>query len=136
MAKQNFKKPGQWKAYLALTWYSFRAQTRNPATFFFGFIFPIVFISIFGLIGQNPQKIEVGLTESSDPKSSIVIALKHQPFLTIDTRDENELNTKISQGKIVSIIDVSSENERQTVKLTNSTAFPQEAGAVNALIGS
>ena len=61
MAEKNLKRPGQLKAYLALTWYSFRAQTRNPATFFFGFVFPIVFISIFGLISNSPPKTVIGI---------------------------------------------------------------------------
>jgi len=43
---KSFKKPRQWKAYLTMVKYFFLAQTRNPATFAFGFIFPIVFISI------------------------------------------------------------------------------------------
>ena len=58
---KEYKKPKQFRAYLALAWYALKAQTRNPATFAFGFIFPIVFISIFGLIGGSDPKITLGI---------------------------------------------------------------------------
>src|SRR3972149_3811459 len=55
----------QFTAFFWLTWFSFRAQTRNKATFAFGFLFPVVFITIFGIIGTVDQKenLEKSLTQ-------------------------------------------------------------------------
>ena len=131
----TFKKPGQWRAFLALAYYSLRAQTRNPATFFFGFIFPVVFISIFGLIGSGTQKINVGVTDTSDQNTPVVMALKKQEFLKLETGPRLDLEAKVKQGKLASIVDVKNEtNQTFTVNLVTSSAYPQETAAVSALV--
>src|SRR5689334_4377657 len=104
--KKPFKNPGQLRAYLALTWYAFRAQTRNPATFFFGFIFPIVFISIFGLIGGNGSKVNIGIPTNSDQTNPVVQVLKKQSFVTTVTGNEDDLQKQLIQGKIGGIVKV------------------------------
>lgn len=137
MNKTN-KNPGQWKAYLALTWYSFRAQTRNPATFFFGFIFPVVFISIFGLIGNTTPKINLGITSNSDLNNPIVQAVKKQPYFVIQKNTQENLNTELTKGKIAGILDVQkSEDEKHyTVNAYLSSGFPQEAAMINSFVQS
>ncbi len=137
MNNKTYKRPGQWRAFVALAYYSLRAQTRNPATFFFGFIFPIVFISIFGLIGQNPQKIQLGITESSDQNSPIVAVLQKQQFLSLQKGEREALETKVTQGKLVGIVDVKNEtSQTYTIHLITSSAFPQEATSIRALVES
>ncbi len=137
MSKIN-KRPGQWKAYLALTWYSFRAQTRNPATFFFGFIFPVVFISIFGLIGNSTPKVNLGITSNSDMNNPIVQAVEKQPFFVIQKNTKNNLNTELVQGKIAGILDIQKDSNQKQYHVTSylSSGLPQEAAAINAFIQS
>jgi len=131
----TYKKPGQMKAYLALAWYSFRAQTRNPATFFFGFIFPIVFISIFGLIGNNEPQILVGIPTDSEPENQISATLKKQSFIKIVDGDIASLKDKLTQGKIAAILYISKgENVRQQVDLTLSSGLPQEASRIKSVV--
>src|SRR4051812_34115651 len=96
--KSTYKKPKQMRAYLALAWYAFRAQTRNPATFAFGFIFPIVFISIFGLIGGGSTKLTVGIVNKSDPNNAIVKTIEKQPYLSVDKEELPILENKLKQG--------------------------------------
>lgn len=102
MAK-TYTKPKQLRAYLALAWYAFRAQTRNPATFAFGFIFPVVFISIFGLIGGGGNTITVGMPIGS-PENVISIGMSKQTFIKLDREDETTLEKKLKQGKIAGIV--------------------------------
>src|SRR4051812_31792966 len=97
MSNKHYKKPGQWHAYLAIAWYSLRAQTRNPATFFFGFIFPLVFISIFGLIGGSTPKINVGVPDGNG-NTPIVRMLSKQPYFTVSKDSRDNLEKKIRQG--------------------------------------
>lgn len=136
MSKQ-YKKPGQTRAFFALTWYALKAQTRNPATFVFGFVFPVVFISIFGLIGGNQQKIQLGVTTRSE-HTLVIKMLKNQAFLTIEKGDKEQLEKKVKQGKLVGIVDVGKEvtSQRAIVYLTLSTASPQETAFVRALMTS
>jgi ABC-2 type transport system permease protein len=133
--KQNatLRRPGQLKAFFAIAWYAFRAQTRNPATFFFGFVFPIVFISIFGLLGNNPQKIQVGIT--GDTNNPVVETLKKQVFLEFKQGTMNELETQVINGKIAGIIEVKkTEADRYKIRVIKSTGFQQEASTIITIV--
>lgn len=135
MSKQSYKKPGQLRAYLALAWYAFLAQTRNPASFFFGFMFPIAFISIFGLIGNTPPSTTVGVPNSSNMENPIIEEIQTQDFANVQTGTEAELETELAQGDIGGIVSVSETGEgRLYVSLTLSTGLPMEAGMIQALV--
>lgn len=130
------KKPSQLRAYLTFAWYSFRAQTRNPSTFAFGFIFPIVFISIFGLIGNSTPKIALGIPPQ--PENVIVKTLEKQSFVTVDKEDKTNLEAKLKQGKIAGIVTVDQELNttvpHYNVKIITSSASPQNAATVKSLV--
>lgn len=133
--KNNRYKPSQLRAFLTITWMSFRAQTRNKSTFFFGFLFPLVFISIFGLIGNTTSQVTVGIPQHSDQNNVIIQTLRKQNFLKIENDTLESLNQKLTQGKISSIISVtplSANPPRYSVHIKNSTASPQEAATVTS----
>jgi ABC-2 type transport system permease protein len=134
--ERAFKKPRQFRAYLALAWYAFRAQTRNPATFAFGFIFPVVFISIFGLIGNAQQKIILGISSSVQKNNPVVQAIEHQSFVKIDKENQQALEIKLRQGKIAGIIETQGSENSFTINLITSSAIPQEAAAAQTFIRS
>lgn len=134
---KKFNHPGQWKAYLAIAWYAFLAQTRNPATFAFGFIFPIVFISIFGLIGSTPQKISIGIIKHQENNNPVVEVLKKQPYIAVITDTEEHLATKLTTGKIAGILRIENNPPQKTiVHLTLSQALPQETGVLKTIVTS
>ena len=143
MAEKNLKRPGQLKAYLALTWYSFRAQTRNPATFFFGFVFPIVFISIFGLISNSPPKTVIGIPNDQVTKqlqatnTEFASTLTQQGPLEIKRGTTQELEQQLKQGKLVGIVQQVENpvaNPSLEIHLTTSSANPQQAAIVKLLL--
>lgn len=132
---RSLKKPGQWKAYVALTFYSLRAQTRNPATFFFGFIFPLVFISIFGLIGGGTPKIGIGVPNNSDQNNPVIAALKNQmSFVTLEKSDEATLLTHLKQGKIAGVVTVTTNQNSYSTELLTSSANPVQKAQVESLM--
>lgn len=138
MTQQRYKKPGQLKTYLALTWYIFRAQTRNPATFFFGFIFPIVFISIFGLIGGGGNEITLGLQKGENTQNAVIQAMKATNIITLKEDSKEALHKQLTQGKIAGIISVEEKNNPQnpyTVSLMVSNGNPQQAAQAQGLLG-
>lgn len=137
--KQEFKKPRQWRAYFTLAWYAFRAQTRNPATFAFGFIFPIVFISIFGLIGNSSPAITLGIPNNSNITNPISMALTKQSFIKIDREDQVSLSSKLHQGKIAGILEIAeTPNQKPAyhILLTTSSANPIQEAEITTLIGA
>jgi len=133
MAK-TYKKPGQWKAYLMIAWYAFRAQTRNPATFAFGFIFPIAFISIFGLIGNNPEKVTIGIPKDQ-PKTVIEQTLQKLDFITLKTDTNSNLENSLQTGKLGGIIEVTQTSQKSYhATLLTSSANPVQASEVKGVI--
>src|SRR5882724_2779804 len=108
--KKHFRKPRQLRAYFTMMKYFFLAQTRNPATFAFGFIFPVVFISIFGLIGGGPQKLTLGIPNDTNQNNPIVTAVEKQGFITVKKDSRPLLENQLKQGKIAGIISVSQTN--------------------------
>lgn len=133
--KNNYNKPGQLRAYLAIAWYAFRAQTRNPATFAFGFIFPVVFISIFGLIGNGGSKLTVGVPDGGE-KGLIVQTLRKQSYITIKQDTKPALEKQLQQGKLAGIV---VEDEKavpeESVQLITTSANPQSGSLISVVSG-
>src|SRR2546423_13931731 len=102
--KKFYRKPHQVRAFFVMTKYFFLAQTRNPATFAFGFLFPVVFISIFGLIGNSPQTLTIGLPANSDLKNPIIQTIGQQKYVKTQVATQDELEKNIKQGKLSGII--------------------------------
>jgi ABC-2 type transport system permease protein len=117
--------------------YFFLAQTRNPATFAFGFIFPVVFISIFGLIGTSPTTLNVGIATETNRENPIIQTLKKQPLITIQEAPKTELEKKIRQGKLAGIVRVEkidTQPPKYTIEITSSQANPQEAASLRSVV--
>ncbi|HVZ59025.1 MAG TPA: ABC transporter permease [Patescibacteria group bacterium] len=133
---KNYKKPGQYRAYLWLTYSSLRAQTRNPATFFFGFIFPIVFISIFGVIGGGTSKVTVGIPNDADQNNPVVQTLQKQSaYITVQKDSEVNLEKNLKQGKVAGIVRVvPSAHGGYTVNLLTSSANAVQTAQVQGVM--
>lgn len=133
----KYKKPRQFRAYLALAWYSFRAMTRNPATFAFGFIFPIVFISIFGLIGNTNPTLTVGIPTDSNQQNLVTQVVEKQSYFKVQKDTEANLETSLRQGKIAGILQVAPNGtQKSNITVITSSATPQQASALNSFVGS
>src|SRR6185437_5958865 len=131
--KKHYKKPHQVRAFLVMMKYFFLAQTRNPATFAFGFLFPVVFISIFGLIGNSPQTLTIGLPTNTDLNNPIIKSVEHEKFVKTDVAPEDQLEQTMKQGKLSGIVFVEPSKKNTQgyqVNVITSVANPQEAAAV------
>lgn len=117
--------------------YFFLAQTRNPATFAFGFLFPVVFISIFGLIGNSTPPVTIGLPTESNLNNPITLSIKQQKFVKAEEAPKSELETKMKQGNMSGIVTVEQtkqEPPQYTIKVITSQANPQEAASVRSFV--
>jgi ABC-2 type transport system permease protein len=129
------KSPNQLRAFFTLSYYFFRAQTRNPATFAFGFIFPIVFISIFGLIGTQAQKTTLGIPNETNTQSPIVKAVEKSGFIDVTKGSRGELEHKLNTGKLGGVLLISG-NTGSQVTLETSSAQPQATGVLSSFINA
>lgn len=117
--------------------YFFLAQTRNPATFAFGFLFPVVFISIFGLIGNSAQSLTIGLPSNSDLTNPIIQTVKQQKFIKTQVEPQTQLEQSMRQGKlsgILSITQLSQNPPKYQVNVITSIANPQEGAILMSLV--
>ncbi len=117
--------------------YFFLAQTRNPATFAFGFLFPVVFISIFGLIGNSTQSLTIGLPTGSNLNNPVIQTIKQQKFVKTQIAPEAQLENSIKQGKLSGIVSIdpgSHTPDKYKVNIITSIANPSDAAGVTSLV--
>lgn len=96
--------PNQLRALVALTYYPFIAMLRNIATFAFLFLFPVAFISIFGLIGSTPGAVRLGFVSAAGGQA-IYHALGAIPSVQVIQGDRAELDRQLRLGKLEAVID-------------------------------
>lgn len=138
------RRPRLWRAYVAMTWASLLSQLRSVANFFFGFIFPLAFIAVFGLIGNSNTVIRLGVTTGSDQTSPIYQALSHISAVKLSTGSSADLEQQLKQGNldgVLTIVDDVSQSASSAgastgyaVTLDTSSASPQTASAASALV--
>jgi ABC-2 type transport system permease protein len=135
--KKRYSKPHQIRAFFVMMKYFFLAQTRNPGTFAFGFLFPVVFISIFGLIGNSTTPLTIGFPTNSNLNNPIVSTIKKQSYVKIQTGSEIQLEKSMKQGDLSGIINVkqlSQNSPKYQVGIITSSANQQIASAITAMV--
>jgi len=118
----------------------FLANVRNPSMIFFGLAFPIIFIGIFGLIGQGDAQFEVALRQDSLRQSPISQALNEIEAIEItDNRTEEEIDEALLKGQLPAAITIrevtlSGLPNYYEVLLETSGADQQNAATVRSII--
>ncbi|MPZ15749.1 MAG: ABC transporter permease [Chloroflexi bacterium] len=96
---------GELRSLVALTYYPFVAMMRNVATFAFGFLFPVVFISVFGLIGGGSGGVRLGVATGA-ASAPVMTALEGMPNIVVVQGSQNELERQLELGKIEGVLDL------------------------------
>ena len=74
----------QFKAFLAIIKASFRSILSNPSALVFSFLFPVIFIFIFGSFGDgNGVHYNITLSDYSDTNNELLDSIRANPLLTI-----------------------------------------------------
>ena len=74
----------QYKAFIAIVKASFRSILSNPSALFFSFLFPIIFIFIFGSFGNgNGIRYDIALSNNADTTNELFDSVKANPLLNI-----------------------------------------------------
>src|SRR5690606_2361755 len=73
------------KATIAIAKASFRSITRSPSAVVFNLAFPLIFILVFGFIGGNSIRIDVGIKSGSDLNNPIIQELKQAEAIHLIT---------------------------------------------------
>jgi ABC-2 type transport system permease protein len=97
----------QLKAMLAITRGSLTAVFRSPSTVIFSFVFPLIFILVFGFIGGSGRvALRVAFEKNSDTANAIYPVLKSIPGLTIIEKDETGLERDLEKGRLTAILNI------------------------------
>lgn len=112
--------PNEARALLALTLYPLIAMTRNISTVAFGFLFPLAFIAVFGLIGDRGASLRLGITPGG-ASGPLFASLEQVPGLDFVRADDVELERRLRQGKLDGILEIRGER----VVLRVNSAGPQ-----------
>jgi ABC-2 type transport system permease protein len=135
--KKQYRRPHQIRAFFVMMKYFFLAQTRNPGTFAFGFLFPVVFISIFGLIGNSTPSLTIGFPSNTNLHNPITQAIKQQSVVKTQVAPEAQLEKSMKQGNLSGIISVKQTAKtppKYQVNVITSTANAQIAAGITSLV--
>jgi ABC-2 type transport system permease protein len=102
------KKPyNHTRATLALAKASFRSIIRSPSAVIFTLAFPLIFILVFGFMGNDGVKINVALLPGSNLDNPVVSGLKNAAVVQLSTTNgEKEINDALEKGDLVAAISV------------------------------
>jgi ABC-2 type transport system permease protein len=102
----------QWTAMLAITKASLRAILRSPSTVLFSIFFPLVFILVFGFIGNGGStSYRIILDKNSDTTNALVDSLKNlQNIKFVSGKDSSEIRSEMVKGRITGILNIEQAN--------------------------
>lgn len=102
------KKPyNQVKAMLAITRASLKAIFRSPSAVVFSFVFPLVFILVFGFLGSSGRiSVRIAISPKSDTTSKLYYAIKSWQGLTIVDKDTASVREDLEKGRMTAIVSI------------------------------
>ena len=125
----------QVRAMLAITKASLRAIFRSPSAVIFSFVFPFVFILVFGFIGNNggAPVYKIVIDKDSDTSNAFFDSIKLSSRIRIVSfAKESDLRDNIVKGNIAGILKISKSGKKNpeytySIKSTNASSdkWPQ-----------
>ena len=134
------QKYSQVKGMLAITKGSLRGIFRSPSTVIFSFIFPLIFILVFGFLGSGSKvSVKIAFEAHSDASSNIYQLLKNLPGINIVEKPIALLNEDLEKGRITAILNIqknhASASPENIIKLRSSEAVnPQNIAILQSII--
>lgn len=134
----------QFRAMMAITKASLRAQFKSPMALIFGFLFPLFFILIFGSSGSGVPGVSIAMDKNSDTTNQLFFAFKNIPNIKIkqygkDEKGEAKKNDDLLKGRITAIVNIRP-NQKDTLKkyvvhIQSSKATQNTAGLLENIVG-
>jgi ABC-2 type transport system permease protein len=103
----NGAKYSQLRAMLAITKGSLRGIFRSPSAVVFSLGFPLVFILVFGFIGNSTVSVKVGVDRETDIKTQFYQRLSHVGTLKLVTDESaDEMEDDLKKGRLVAVLNI------------------------------
>ncbi len=114
---------------LAITRGSLRAVFRSPSAVVFSFVFPLIFILVFGFIGSGGRlAVRVAFDPVSDTANPVFRQFQSIPGIIVIDKDYKEEVSDLEKGRISAIINIVKQDDSQplNIKLTSSDAVSSQ----------
>ena len=113
------RKYSQFKALTALLKASFLSILRNPSALVFSFLFPVIFIFIFGSFGNSSGiTYHIALSDNADTSNEFYDSIKLNPLIIISTFkntdgsiDVEGRKKALERGNISAIVNIKKNND-------------------------
>ncbi|MEO6453095.1 MAG: ABC transporter permease [Ginsengibacter sp.] len=104
------KQYSQLRAMFAITKGSLRAIFRSPSAVIFSFIFPLIFIVVFGFIGGGGFTVKIALPNPADTNNVLIKngLLKNPAIRLIRNLSKEQAISEVGKGKISALIEIDS----------------------------
>jgi ABC-2 type transport system permease protein len=97
----------QFQAMLAITKASLKATFRSPSSVAFSIGFPLIFILVFGFIGEGGGfSYDVSFDKNSDTTNELYLTLKNVPVLHFINKSESLLKEDLERGNLIAVINI------------------------------
>jgi ABC-2 type transport system permease protein len=129
----------QVKAMLAITKGSFKAQLKSPSALVFGFVFPLMFILMFGFMGGSGPSVRIAISKQSDTSNLMYAALKQIKNIVIVSKNESEIIEDLKRGRITAIVGIQKSNQTlpaYQIKVQSSTASVDKIQILQSILKS
>jgi ABC-2 type transport system permease protein len=99
----------QWRAMLAIAKASFRSIFRSPSAVVFGFAFPLIFILVFGFIGEGSTGpvYKIAFDNGSDSTNALYDSLtRNKSIRVVRYTSGEELENDLIKGRITGVVKI------------------------------
>lgn len=134
-------KYSQVKAMISITKASLKATFRSPSAVVFSIGFPLIFILVFGFIGEGGGfSVNVALDKSSDTTSPVYAAIKNVPSIRFEDKADSLLVEDLQKGNLTAFIKIEKNtggNPDYLIKLKSSEAVKtQDLGILQSILNA
>ncbi len=138
-------KYSQLKAMLAITKASLRATFRSPSAVIFSIGFPLIFILVFGFMGEGSSfSVDVAMDKSADTTNPIYQIISHINGLHFVDKPDSLLKEDLEKGNLTAVINITKNaaaNPAYLIHLKSSEAVKEQdlqllQSILNSVIGN
>lgn len=131
----------QYRAMLAITRGSLRAIFRSPSAVIFSIAFPLIFILVFGFIGNGGRvSLNVAFDKHTDTANPVYAAIKNIAGIKLVSKPDKEIQEDLEKGRITAVIDIQKSglaNPPYTINLVSSEAVsPQNIQVLQSILNA
>jgi len=125
-------------AMLAIAKASLKSIFRSPSAVIFSFLFPIIFILVFGFLSSTTPVIKVAFAEQSSTQNELYKKLLEKSNLKIKAQPEKISLQELEKGHITAILNIKevapNAFPKYVVEITTSTAAADRIGLLQSII--